>query len=769
MSSSTATKPAVAAPIRIPRTTTLLFAFTSFLSAFLLFQVQLIVSKHILPWFGGSAAVWTTSMLVFQVLLLGGYFYSHTVSARLSAEVQTKVHVGLLGLSFLAVAVLSFVWPSAITPGNTWRPMPSDSPAASVALIILLAAGLPYFVLSTTGPLLQSWFGRLVGDARTYRLYSVSNMGSLLGLLSFPFLFEPMLRLKLQGQIWAVLFCSFTVACAYCALKARSAESAQWKIATDTNSFAASSPWLPVLWFLLAACASALLLATTNLICEEIITVPLLWVFPLAIYLLSFILCFDHPRWYKRAIFQPLFVISLFLTCAALIYEQVSARLITVPVLLFSACMVCHGELVRLKPNVQKLTSFYLAVSAGGAAGGVFVGIIAPHIFNSFAEFQLVLALTVILVLLTLYRDESSWIFRTEPWIPVLVIVGTVLVALASTKWIPGIVPGLETIRFYPLTLLLGIITVMGAVVLRGSFTARRGFRFVQIPMIVIAIAAMATLYLSAQPKPGLFSSTRNFYGVVRVLKTPGITQIVHGQTIHGAQLDPPLDRTPIAYYGASSGVSIVLRNHPSRGIGQGNLRIGVVGLGAGALAGYAHFGDTIRYYEINPDVVKLSTGDRPVFTFIRNSQASITTVLGDARLSMELEAASGRQQQFDMLVLDAFAGDAIPVHLLTKEAFDTYWKHLNPETGVIAVHITSRHVNLVPVVKGAAEYFHAPSLLTFNRGNGYVFDSLWFLMSRNPDLLTIPELNNVKVEYVHNVGPRLWTDDYSDIFRLLY
>lgn len=754
----------------IPLGITILFAFSSFLSAFLLFQVQLIVSKYILPWFGGSAAVWTTSMLVFQLLLLAGYLYSHIVSTRLSPSVQTKLHIGLLGAAFLLIIALSFIWPSAITPGTGWKPLENSSPARDVAVIILVCSGIPFFVLSTTGPLLQSWFARLGGDTRTYKLYSVSNLGSLLGLLTFPFLIEPTLRMKHQGVLWSILFCVFVSGGVLCAVRALEADHHEVEkpvanlVRTETSPFAYS------LWFLLAACASALLLASTNLLCQEVTTVPLLWVLPLSLYLLTFILCFDHPRWYKRAIFHPLFAVTLFLTCASLAFERPFAQMLALPGLLFLACMICHGELVGLKPGLRQLTSFYLTISAGGAAGGIFVGVIAPRIFTSFAEYQLSLVLCVILILVTLIFDRNSWIFRSDILRPVMITVGAMIAGYAGARWMPEIAKLLEDLRFYPVVLLVGIIVGMGAFIMKSAGPVEnRGFRFVQIQVACVALLAFAALYRSAQPRPGLYLSARSFYGIVRVFRQQGAAALMHGMTVHGLQLDPPDDRIPTAYYGVDSGIGVVLRNNPKRSVEPGTLRIGVVGLGVGTLAAYGHPGDYIRYYEIDPNVVKLSSGPQPVFTYIRDSAAQISIKLGDARLSLEQEAAKGERQRFDVLVLDAFSGDAIPVHLLTKEAFETYWQHLDPEGGIVAVHITSKHVNLMPVLQGVSEHFKTESRITCNMGDGPVFSSCWVLLSHRSDLSTIPGLQQITGRMNQDISPRLWTDDYSDIFRIIF
>jgi len=737
----------------------------------LLFQMQLIVSKCILPWFGGSAAVWTTSMLVFQVLLLGGYIYAHVIAVRLSGIAQTRIHLSLLFIAFLTVLTLSFLWPSAITPGASWKPQAGGDPTRDVVVIILVSAGLPFFVLSTTGPLLQRWFARLGGGPGTYKLYSISNLGSLLGLLTFPFLLEPTLRMKTQGTFWSLLFWGFVAGCGMCAWKARNATE-EMQI-TENIAGAAAETQTGVLtyavWFLLSACPSSLLLATTNLLCQEVTSVPLLWVLPLSLYLLSFILCFDNPRWYRRSIFHPLFGISLFLTCAALIVGNMQTPAILLPVLLFFGCMICHGELVRLRPSVKRLTSFYLTVSAGGAAGGIFVGIVAPHLFTFFTEFQLTLGATVILLLVCLFLDPASSIFEHDFRLPAALAGGAILAAYLGGLWLPGVPQLLERLRFYPFALLIGAIVVLSTCILgRGHSSHERGFRFVQAYVVCLAVLALVALYLTTWTFPEPYLSARNFYGAVRVFRQRRGRVLMHGRTIHGGQLDPPYDSEPITYYGKKSGIGIVLQNYPRRSISKESLRVGLVGLGAGTLAAYGRPGDYFRYYEINPEVVKLSSGPRPVFTYLRDSAAHVDVELGDARLLLERELTKGEIQKFDILVLDAFSGDAIPVHLLTREAFETYWQHLDPDDGIIAVHISSRHINLFPVLQGAIAYFHAYSVIDVNTADDPFSTSCWVLLARHPGALNIQGLEQTPPPAKMQIPPRLWTDDYSDIFRLI-
>ncbi|MGA9390320.1 MAG: hypothetical protein WBV69_07735, partial [Candidatus Sulfotelmatobacter sp.] len=439
------------------------------------------------------------------------------------------------------------------------------------------------------------------------------------------------------------------------------------------------------MWFLLAACPSSLLLATTNLLCQQVTTVSLLWVLPLSIYLLSFILCFDDSRWYRRSFFHPLFAVILFLTCGGLIVNNIWSQAILLPALLFLGCMICHGELVRVKPGVKRLTSFYLTVSAGG-------------------------------------RRDQLGEAETQPKKP-----------RPPIPW-----------------------------------PARtRGFRFVQVYVGCLAMLALAALYRSTQSSPEPYLSSRNFYGAVRVFRESHRRVLVHGRTGHGSQLDPPNDKVPTNNYRENSAIGILLRNHPKRSIPGESLRVGLVGLGAGTLATYGQPGDYFRYYEINPDVLKLSSGPQPVFTFLRDSAAHIDVELGDARLLLERELAKGERQKFDVLVLDAFVGGTIPVHLLTREAFDTYWKHLDPDGGVIAVNITSRHVDLSPVLQGATAYFHAASIVDVDASAYRSGATRWVLLARTAGALNIQGLEQTALSTQMRIPPRLWTDDYSDIFRL--
>ncbi len=768
--SSTALEQYTAEPKRVPmRTLAVVFGSTLFLSALLLFQVQLIVSKYILPWFGGSAAVWTTSMLVFQMLLLGGYVYSHLVSERLSQKAQSNLHLALLSAALLLVFTLSLLWPSAITPGQGWKPTNNANPLWSVTLILLISAGLPFFVLSTTGPLLQRWFAREGGNTQTYRLYAVSNLGSLLGLLTFPFLLEPTLHIKTQGRLWALLFSLFAVGCGWSAWRARHGVVGEALPSENADPPSHTTGITRALWVLLPGCASALLLATTNLLCQEITSIPLLWVLPLALYLLSFILCFDHPRWYRREIFHPLLLLGIPALYLAMHFSLATPEMVIVPLLLFVACMICHGELVKLKPEVQRLTSFYLAISAGGALGGMFVAIVAPLLFRFFTEYEVALAASLILLLCCLFLDADSWIYRMSFWLTAGIALGIIAAPYAAGKWIPELPRMLDTLRFYPLAILIGGLVLPGAFLQKSrGKRGKRAFCAGQVLVAFVAALSLVALYLIAQPAGTLYLGKRNFYGALRVYQLrAGGKLLEHGRTRHGLQLDPPYNRIPLAYYGTNSGIGILLQNHPKRSLGNPGLRVGVVGMGAGTLAAYGLPGDYFRFYEINPDVIDLSGGAQPVFTYVRDSQAKVDIELGDARLLLENEVVRGEIQNFDVLVLDAFSGDAIPVHLLTIEAFDTYWKHLNQEHGVIAIHISSNHVDLMPVIKGTADHYKAYTLLRIVDGELPYMPSAWVILARHPRDLQVNGLVPTPGP-PSNLAPRVWTDDYSDIIRLL-
>lgn len=683
------------------------FALTIFTGAFLLFLVQPLIGKYILPWFGGTPGVWTTCMLFFQLVLLGGYAYAHFVSRWLKPRQQAVVHLVLL---VAAVAVLP------ITPADHWKPQSVDSPIGHILLLLGASIGLPYFVLSTTGPLMQAWFARLHPDRSPYRLYALSNIGSLLALLGFPFLFEPVLARKVQADYWGWGLVVYALSAAWCVWllwKRGVADElpAQGTTLAEEEPVAMPSLRQKFLWLALPACASALLLATTNKLCQDVAVIPFLWVLPLSLYLLTFILCFDAQQWYWRPLFLP-----AMLGCFGwLIYVlaninsigigwQVAAFCLT----LFVSCMVCHGELYALKPHPRWLTGFYLMISLGGAVGGFLVAVVAPHVFDTYAELAWSCGACAVLV-----------------W----------LVCLPNWR-----VPDFQWWRFHAW--------------LAGS-----------LPALAICLA----FYIQSHERDNLIESTRNFYGAMSVLQygddTPGSRYLLlqHGRITHGFQLTAPEHRRRItSYYGEKSGVALAILNFPRK-----EKRIGVVGLGTGTLAAFGQKGDYVRIYEINTEVKRLATSR---FTFVNDTitnGATVDIIMGDARLSMERE----QPQKFDVLALDAFSSDAIPVHLLTKEAVQIYQKHLAPD-GVLAVHISNRYLNLEPVVANLAKEFGYATVTVEDSNTAeewWIYTSTWVLLSKNkPVIEAIASVSTPEAKEQSHKPVPLWTDDYASLIPIM-
>jgi SAM-dependent methyltransferase len=670
------------------------YGLTIFLSAFLLFQVQPLMGKMILPWFGGSASVWTTCMLFFQLLLLLGYLYSHWVVRFFTARGQSFLHIGLLAASLLLL-------PIGLSP--EWRPTGAENPTLRILGLLTFSIGLPYFVLSTTGPLVQAWFAREQAGAVPYRLFALSNFGSLLALLAYPAVVEPLLATRWQSWVWSGLFVCFALACALLAWRGRGGQAHREAHGDD---HAAPGGGERFTWVMLAACPSILLIADTSYLTENIAPIPLLWVVPLALYLLSFIFCFERHGWYQRRVFLPLLVVGLGVL-AWLPTLSMGALPILVAMAInlaafFVACMVCHGELARRQPHPSHLTGYYLMLAVGGACGGVFVGFVAPYWFNSNYELS----------------------------------VGIVLTAIVAC-----------------------------AVMLHGHRFASRRRAALAWAATAVFIAALDWIRLDdhVDRLAGARVTARNFYGTLRVL-TGGkgdraFRTLLHGQVIHGRQFSAP-DRQDIAttYYNPESGVGRALLALAPRGA----LKVGVVGLGVGTLASYGRAGDSFRFYDIDPLVMDLA---RREFTFLSRSKAAQQLVLGDARLMLENEPSQG----FDVLALDAFSGDAVPIHLLTGEAFAQYFRHLKPN-GVLAVHVTNRFLDLAPVVAAAARGagWHARLVATDGDQDRLIFPSDWVLVSADERVFGDPLLQDVAINIDVPNDFRSWRDDYSSVFAVL-
>jgi len=672
----------------------LLHAGTIFLSAFLLFLVQPIIAKQILPWFGGAASVWATCLVFFQTLLLCGYAYADWTARHLSPRRQAWLHVALLGISLALLPIM---------PDPGWKPGGDSDMAPTLAILGLLGTtiGLQYFLVSATSPLVQAWHWRRYRDAVPYRLFALSNLASLLALLSYPVLIEPIVSLAAQAISWSAAYAVFAVLCAATALVgARHAHTAPPHTGVESSEAGERLPtrgerWL---WIGLSATGSCLLLAVTNHLTQNIASIPFLWVLPLSLYLVTFILCFDHPRWYQRKLFVPVVAVlvpvmagfgtSLDLWLAAPIYAAG----------LFACCMFCHGELYRLKPGPRYLTTFYLMISLGGALGALMIGVAAPNFLPGYYELEIALVVCALLLFARMLR------FR---W------------------WITG-----------------------GAVA------------------SVAVTSALAAYNINHQ-----FSETRitlrNFYGVVRTRDFPDpapFRAMYHGGIKHGGQLlDAAHRNEPTAYFGPGSAYGRVFASLPDV-----PRRAGIVGLGAGVIAAYARRGDVFRFYEIDPQVAAVAMAE---FSFLRASPAQIDIVLGDGRLSLEREP----NQEFDVLALDAFSGDSIPMHLLTRQAMATYIRHLKSD-GVIVFQATNRFVDIAPVIERLAAEFGFTAVLirdepesrTLTATDYWLADTDQIIVTRNASLLAADLIRSKAEPLRPQPGFPVWTDDFYNLLRIL-
>lgn len=693
-----------------------LFPLVIFANAFLLFEVQPLLAKMIVPWFGGSAAVWTACLLFFQVLLLGGYLYAHWL-AGLQPKMQGRIHTTLLGLSLLSLPII---------PRIAWRPSGSEDPTFRILWVLTVTVGLPYFLLSSTSPLVQAWYARARPAGEPYRLYSLSNLGSMLALLSYPVVVEPLLTTRHQAFGWSIAYAGAGALCAALALRTVSPKSGAAKSEPAPESPTKPPPepgwktqWL---WIALPACASVLLLAVTNHVCENVAAIPLLWIPPLALYLLSFILCFEGHAWYRRRLFVGLLALALGGMVYTLSPEFQNAGFAFLILLymagLFVCCMVCHGELARLKPHPAHLTRFYFLVSLGGALGGVFVALLAPRIFSGSYELPIALVGCPLLLLAAIYRDPTG-VFPDSGgkagWAMALLLVLALASSLSVSAWSLKQHSRLMERNFY------GVVRVADS--LAGFIRVRNGF---------------------AEP-------VQNQALVIRTL--------YNGTISHGFQfLAPGLRRAHTDCYAPSSGAGLALRLKGE----QGPLRVGVIGLGTGTIASYSRAGDHFTFYEINPLVVEMA---RTQFTYLSDSPAQIDVLVGDGRLSLERQAPQG----FDVLFVDAFASAAIPLHLLTREAFAVYFRHLKPD-GILAVHISNWYLDLEPVAEPEAAYFGKPAIEIINapdppRG---IRSAKWVLMTSDRSFLDLPEIRIAGVVMPAVSGLPLWTDDYTSMLSLL-
>jgi SAM-dependent methyltransferase len=669
----------------------MIYAATIFVSSFLLFLVQPLIARLILPWFGGSAAVWTTCMLFFQALLLAGYAYAHALEKKLpQAKLQPLAHTLLLAA---AVAMLP------IAPSEAWKPAGDDEPISRILLLLGASVGLPYFLVASTSPLLQAWFARARPGENPYRLFAISNLASLIALVGYPFVIEPFLAAGEQVKLWSWLFVVFAVLCAAVAWRTPRGE----VVAAESAGAPVSGQQI-VLWLALSATGSVLLLAVTNHLTQNVAAVPLLWLAPLTLYLLTFIIAFEGRNWYRPQFVWPFVLVWLAGMAWILVdsdyhYDLPMQLAMFLPGL-FLGCLFCHGELYRLRPAPRHLTKFYLIVSAGGALGGLLVAVVAPLAFDAYYE---------------------------------LGIGMTVLALLAALRFAQlGRAQGLVS-----LAVLMGV----------AGCAAYDGFHYHRDVRL----------------------SERGFYGVLRVKEygSPGepshLRRLVHGTIMHGEQyLHDERRRFITTYYQETSGIGVAIMARQD----GGPMRVGVIGLGTGTLAAYGRQGDVYRFYDIDPRVVKLAKQE---FTYLADSAATVEVALGDARLTLEREPP----QDFDVLAVDAFSSDAIPVHLITKEALGIYLKHVKSD-GIVAFHVSNRFLDLIPVVARLAKEHGAHAVLVNDDPDDEDDESLrsrsdWVLVSRDPAALKRAAIVEGGAQEAQDRPEwRTWTDDYSNLIQIL-
>lgn len=676
----------------------MLFAVTIFLSAFLLFQVQPIMGRYVLPWFGGTPAVWSVCLLFFQGVLLAGYGYAHLLGKLNSTRAQAFIHMGLLAVS---IALL----PIAPNP-EIWKPRDSSDPQGRILLLLLASVGGPYFLLSSTTPLLQRWRSRSTGGGG-WRLYALSNFGSFLALLSYPFFVEPFATLRAQTWGWSAAYVVFVGACAFAAWGAKeSGVSRQESVAGERLS-----PPMILFWLALAATASTLLLATTNLITQDIAVAPFLWILPLSIYLLSFILTFESDRWYWRLPYAVLCGVlapmgAMATGAGALFPLWVEAAVYVLA--LFAVCMVCHGELAKSRPAAEHLTAFYLTVSAGGVLGGVFVALIAPSVFREFTEYPLALTAACVFGMV-------GWL-RTGAW----------------AEW-------------------------------------RKENFGVRIPMMALLFGGLGALSLALVAGTGHkpLDVVRNFFGILWVREDTGpvgtYRQLTHGRIKHGSQfLFEPLKSQPTSYFGPHGGLGVVMKAMQSE---RPQMKVGIVGLGAGTIAAWGREGDSYRFYEINPDDERVA---RQWFTYLKDSKANPDVAVGDARIVLERELSDGSRGDYDMIVVDAFSSDAIPMHLLTRESAEIYRDRLKPG-GVLMMHISNRTLNLEAVVRGLAGHlgWTASNFVSSGFEPAGEDGSHWILMTADGEFTERTNLKRLVSGWTKD-SPLLWTDDFASLWHVV-
>lgn len=707
-----------------------LFTATVFLGAALLFMVQPMAAKLILPSFGGSATVWSTSSLFFQVLLLLGYVYAHVTTHWLGARWQPRLHVLVLLVPLLALPI---ALPLDAAPGDS-------SPIMWLLRVLMLMVGLPFLVLSATGPLMQRWYAWSGGPRADdpYFLFAASNLGSFVGLLAYPFVIEPLLTLSQQRIVWSGTFLLFVALMATCAVVMRPGRSAA-PVRDRSQQPVTTRPTIRtlVIWTFLAFVPSSMMIASTAHLSTDVAPIPLLWVLPLAAYLLSFVAAFART---SRALPVGWVWTGVVFAIATGAISSFGLVLSTVPVVMAIVVSVgltgyaAHVRLAVLRPPAEQLTTYYLTISVGGALGGLLNGIIAPLAFNGVWEYLLTIALIPLLA-----------VGLTGDWEP------TKSDALKAT----GIVGSVAVLAAASAVVQLVSIDLAALIVLSTIVLAVVGWLTLRIPIHLFCALLVAAVAVPLAQQSGALLAERTFYGSYRVLESPGLHRFAHGTTIHGSQHTSEEERrTPTAYYAPGGPFSDIVAHVEPR-------RMGVIGLGAGAIAAYSAQVPDIRFYEIDAAIADIAADPR-YFTYLEDAPGRVDVVVGDGRLKVAEEPADA----FDLLVLDAFNSDSVPVHLLTSEAMDEYVQHVTAD-GAIALHISNRVFDLEPVAAAAARQLGWQAWIREGTAPGEKEASRYVLLAPSEGAAgSIDEADGWRPLSMDRQVR--WTDDYSSVISVL-
>lgn len=719
-------------PMASMRPARVLFPLTVVVGSFLLFLTQPMIARMALPRLGGAPAVWNSAMLVYQGLLLAGYAYAHALT-RMRGSWQPVIHVGLLACAALWL-------PMGVGSGT----LPADAdPVLWTPAFLLASIGPLFLVVSSQAPLMQSWYAADAQNGDPYPLYAASNAGSFAGLLSYPFLIEPLFTLRTQSLIWGAgyaLLAGLTIACAI--VTPRTSKTAEPPVRS-----AAPGAVTVARWILLAAIPSGLMLSTTTYLTTDVVAIPMLWVLPLSIYLLSFIVAFATKR---AAADAATLCAPLILLIGGGFVLSNSARTPLIAIILGSLTLyvvsvAIHAELNRTKPSSDRLTGFYLCMSVGGVVGGAFCALFAPAVFNWVYEHPILLVAAALVLPLKPLSGTLGLTHRMQ-WTLAAISMAACMVSILMGI---GLVTGIAA----------AVISTCGFVlVIKGSD------RFAYVTILVALLLTCGGWFQIDMT--GTHLRTRSYFGSYRVIDEGRSRLLLHGTTTHGIQRRDPLPRTdPISYYSATSGVGRVMADVPDQ-FGD-RARIGVVGLGAGVLACYRRPGETWRFYEIDPEIVRIAQ-DPSLFTYMQKCDPGAKVVIGDARLTVDRDAGA----RYDVLVLDAFSSDAVPLHLLTRQAFEIYGRAVDAH-GIIALHISNRHVDLRGVVAATAGAMGWHSIVLDDDGrsmrNRYVNASTWVAMSRDPQAIKRLATEDARWKpLITSPDATVWTDDHASVLTLL-